>query len=259
MHPLRIALISGWFYLRTTAVDIYALVLLLTQPFALTVTATYMLRGRPDFDAGQVVVGVALTALWTNSMFFGSATTAQDRWAGLLELLEAAPAPLFAIYSGKVLATLVLSSISIAFCYGVTAVWFQYALTIAEPAPFLVGAVLAVGAFWSLAMLTCPAHILWPAAGQLMSASEWPVYVLCGFLVPVGLLPFSLQLVSHLLPPFWASVALHGSRAGDLGDKDLLLSWLALLVSTVAVAGLAAYLFRLLVRVARRNGHLALV
>jgi len=56
------------------------------------VDATYILRGRPDFEATYVVVGVALTAMWTNVLFMGGNAMSQDRWMGVLEITEAAPA-----------------------------------------------------------------------------------------------------------------------------------------------------------------------
>jgi ABC-2 type transport system permease protein len=91
-------------------------------------------------------------------------------------------------------------------------------------------------------------------AWALGTALELPVWLICGFLVPLSLLPSWVRPISWLLPPTWGvaavkSAALGGSPWGDIA--------MCLLVS--AGYGLvAAWLADRLVRSARANATLAL-
>lgn len=258
-HYLRVALLTARVQLQQLAVEGFIWIVVLAQPFAVAVAALYMLRHRPDFEATYVVVGSGLSGILSVVIFSGSWALANERLSGNLELLEAAPVPLFVIVAGKMLGNLALSLGSMVVSYGIAAWLFGYPMAVRQPLAFAVSLVLALVALWAMGVLLAPLAVLWPAAERLLSGTEYPVYILGGFLFPVALLPVWLLPVSYALPPYWAAQALHGAARGTLPLAELALAWLFLLVSSAVALALAAWLFRVLLVRARRQGLLAAV
>jgi ABC-2 type transport system permease protein len=80
------------------------------------------------------------------------------------------------------------------------------------------------------------------------------VWLICGFLVPLDLLPDWVRPIAWLLPPTWGATAV---RAAAVGDP----TWPAIglcLLTSAAYAVIGTLLARRLVDSARVNGSLAL-
>lgn len=228
------------------------------QPFFIAVTVMYMLRGRPDFDPIYVVVGAGLSGLWTVALFTGNWAIGFERWGGTLEMLVASPVPLIAILAGRLAGSMVFSLLSIATTYAIGAWLFQYDISVADPLGFTISFALGLASLWSIAMLLAPIGILWRTAGRLVNILEYPVYILCGFMFPILLLPGALVPLSYALPPYWAAVALHGTSSGVIEMGDLAFAWAMLVMTGIAIVWVAARLYDLVLDRARREGTLAL-
>ena len=257
-HARRILWMAAEVQARELAVSGFMLFGAVFQPFFIGVTAMYMLRHRPDFDPVYVIVGTALTGLWSTLLFSGSGVINHERWMGTLELLAASPTSLFLIFGGKLIGTLVFSLLSLVLSYGVGAVLFGYDVTIADPVGFAVSMLFALASLWALGMLFAPLGILWRTVGRFLTGIEYPVYALAGFLFPILLLPVWSTPISYALSPYWAAEALHGASRGALDLGGLARTWLFLAI-TGGVAIVVAYrLFGVVLVRARRAGTLAL-
>lgn len=255
----RVALLSAKLELQQLLVEPFVLPMLFLQPLVLAVAGIAMLRHRPDFEAVYVVVGTGLTALFTAALFGGSGAIFQERVLGTLEMIEAAPTPLVVVVAGKMLGMLLVSLSAMALGYGV-AVWlFGYPIGIRDPDGFGVSLLLAVLSLWTTALLLAPLAFLWPTVQRLATGLEYPVYILCGFLFPVSVLPGWLQRLSPLLPPYWAARALHGTSSGALTADALLRAWLLLLLSSAVALGLAAWLHQAVLTRLRREARIGAV
>jgi ABC-2 type transport system permease protein len=81
-----------------------------------------------------------------------------------------------------------------------------------------------------------PLFLLSPAVQHFQNALEFPIYMLCGFLFPIALLPGWTTPFSYLLGPYWAARALHGSSTGGASLQEILFDWgMMLLLSLVYV------------------------
>jgi len=237
--------------------DEFLFVIALVQPFAIGLAAIFMLRHRADFEAVYAVVGAGLTALFSLILFGGTGTITNLRFSGNLEHLVAAPVPLIVVVGGQIMGSVALVLVPMLVSYGLGAWLFGYPIAIRDPAGFTVSVLLALLSLWAMGLLFAPLAILWPAVNSVLGALEYPVYVLCGFLFPVLLLPGWLQPLGQLLAPYWAAYALHGTSSGSLTAPELALAWLLLLALTAATLVLAAWLFDLFLARAQRDGSLA--
>ncbi|HEV2251206.1 MAG TPA: ABC transporter permease [Candidatus Limnocylindria bacterium] len=255
---LRVARAAAELQFKEVAVSGFLLFGALVQPFFIGVMTMFMLRHRPDFDPVYVVVGAALSGVWSVLLFAGSSAISHERSLGTLELVVAAPASFVVVYGGKIAGTLAFSLVSVVLSYAIGAWMFGYPITIADPGSFAVSLVFALVALWATGMLFAPLGILWRTVGRFLGLMEYPIYSLSGFLFPILLLPIWTLPVSYLLPPYWAAVALHASARGDLGLAGLVRVWAVLLLTAAVLMLVSTRLFLAVLRQARRAGSLAL-
>lgn len=255
----RVAAASAAVEVRLMAAEPWAFAILVMQPLLVASVSVFLLRGRSDFDALYVVAGTALTGLWSFALLVGSNIMNGDRWAGVLEYMEAAPAPLMAALSGRMLGALGFSLLSGVVGY-IVAVWgFGYPLVVRQPVAFAISAALALLSLWAMGMLLAPLSLLWMAFARFVTGLEYPVYILGGFLFPIALLPGWLHPISYALPAYWGAAALHGSGSLDAPLGDLLIAWGLLLATSIVTVAIAVKLFDAAVRRSRRTGLLGAV
>jgi ABC-2 type transport system permease protein len=247
---------SARLHFQILAVERFAYVIFIAQPLMVAIASIYMLRHRPDFEAIYVVVGTALTGLWSQTLLFGTGAINGDRMAGLLSYFEAAPASFFAVVSGRTLGYLGFSITSAVVGYAVAVGLFGYSLSVAHPPQFAVSVVLTVASLWSVGMLLAPVTLRWVSVGMLMGGLEYPLYIFCAFLFPLSILPGWLHPVSYALPPYWGAVALHASSTPSLETADVYVAWALLTVTSLLAAGLARLLFEVMLRYSRERGML---
>ena len=160
----------------------------------------YMLHHQPQFDPVYVVVGSALTGIWSVVLFDGSWAINSERFQGTLELLVGAPSSLYAVIAGKLAGGMAFSVTSMALSYAVGAWLFGYSIVVRDVPAFAVAFVLALIAIGALGVLIAPLGILARSLRQFLTVLEHPVYILGGFLFPVLLLPGWLLPISYALP-----------------------------------------------------------
>ncbi|MHB8631977.1 MAG: ABC transporter permease [Candidatus Limnocylindria bacterium] len=255
---LRVARAAAELQFREVAINGFLLFGALVQPFFIGVMTMFMLRHRPDFDPVYVVVGAALSGLWSVLLFAGTGAISHERSLGTLELVVGSPASFVVLYGGKIAGTLAFSLVSVVFSYGIGAWLFGYPIRVADPPAFAASLVFALVALWATGMLFAPLGILWRAVGQFLGVLEYPIYALSGFLFPILLLPVWTLPVSYLLPPYWAAVALHGSASGTIDLAGLLGTWAVLLVTAAVLMLISRRLFDAVLYRARQAGSLAL-
>jgi ABC-2 type transport system permease protein len=178
----------------------------------------------------------------------------RERWWGTLELLVVAPRHIVLVLLP---ATLGLASVGV---YNLTAtlLWGRFAfgidLTIEHPFLFAAGIMATVLSFAGLGLLFAVSFVRFRAAWVLGNFFEYPVWLICGFLVPLALLPTWVRPISWVLAPTWGMSAIRGAALGGHPLRDLLVC-LALGAAYITVAVLVS---QRVLRAARERGTLAL-
>ena len=224
---------------RQQVMDAFILFTILVQPLIIALLALWMLGGKGSDYIMFVVVGSGMTGLWSGLLFMCGNSITWERWSGTLETLVGVPTPLDAIVIGKNLANVSQSLVSMVVSYLLALVIFGYGLTISQPFWFAISLVLTVVAFISFSLIIAPIFVMNPSVQAWQNAMEFPVYVLCGFLFPIALLPGWTTPVSYLLPPYWAAVALHGTSTGGASLEQTLFAWAMLIVFSLGFTGYA--------------------
>ncbi len=254
----RTILIVAEMTLRQQLTDGFIIFTVLFQPIMIALLGLWMLKDKGGDAAMFVVVGSGLTGLWSSLLFISGNSINAERWSGTLEGLVAVPTPFQVIVFGKNLANVFQSLVSMVVGYFIAAFAFGYSLSIQQPLLFTISLLLSVVAFISFGLIIAPIFVMNPGVRAWQNAMEFPVYVMCGFLFPIALLPGWTTPVSYVLPPYWAAVALHGTSTGGATFNQTLISWGMMLFFSLLDVLVASRLFKLMLYNARADATLGM-
>lgn len=230
----------------------------LLMPLIYALIAFGVLGAKATENGIYIAIGAGLAGLWSTLLFGSGNAITSERWTGTLENLAASPTPLWVIVFGKTLASTLQSLLSMVASYVLGSLVFGYPLVVAQPAAF--GIALAVGlvSFIAFGLMLAPAFLLNPQIQQFQNAMEYPIYILCGFLFPIALLPFWTTPLSYILSPYWTARALQAASEGTLTLQQLGLDLLLMLLLGGIYLVISAVLFQVVLRKARVDATLGL-
>lgn len=254
----RTILVVAEMTMRQQLTDGFILFTVLFQPIIIAVLGLFMLQDKAADSAMFVVVGSGLTGLWSSLLFISGGSINSERWSGTLEALVAIPTPFEVVVFGKNLANVTQSLVSMVLGYFIAALAFGYSLGVQQPLMFFVSVILSVIAFISFGLVIAPIFVMNPGIRAWQNAMEYPVYILCGFLFPIAMLPGWTTPVSYILPPYWAAVALHGTSTGGAPVRQTLFTWGMLLLFSFVDLIIASRLFKLMLYKVRADATLGL-
>jgi ABC-2 type transport system permease protein len=256
LGSLRVVLLSFEVQLRQNLTDGFVLFGILVQPLLVAFMALWMLKDKGPDHAIFVVIGSGLTGLWTTLLFDGGNSITGERWNGTLEPLVGSPSSMRLIVFGKVLASITQSLLSMVGCYTLISLIMGYPLTILHPGLFIGSVILTVLALVCFGLIMASLFILIRDIGRMINTLEFPVYILCGFLFPIALLPGWTTPISYLLSPYWAAQALHGATSGTLSTNQILFAWAMMVAFSLAYVLLSEGLYRKILYRARVEASL---
>lgn len=206
--------------------------------------------------AGFVFVGYAMY-MWLSTLLWGPGTSLRlEQLRGSLEAVFLTPTtrlvPLFAppiAHLPITVATLALMTVTMRVLFGVE-------VPLEAIAPAIVVVVVAIPAMYAIGSLFAAFVLRIGETGPIVQLVRGTFVLACGITFPIAMLPAWAQFGAWLLPPTYVvsdirQVLFRGTGLGGIG-LDLLA--LALFAGVIGV--LAALLFRVLERGARRSGML---
>jgi ABC-2 type transport system permease protein len=224
-------------------------------PLFFATVAFFMFRnGHRPGVLGPVALGAAVMGVWTATSVSASSALQRERRLGTLELLVASPTNLAFVLLPVTLAT---STIGL-YCIVTTLLWARFLFGIhvplAHPLPLALGIVGIVITIGSLGFVMAVAFVRSRRAWAIGALTEYPVWLVCGFLVPVSLLPHWVKPISWVLGPTWGMRAIRAAAFGGSawGDIALCFGLAALYVC------IGALLLGRMVDSARRHATLSL-
>jgi ABC-2 type transport system permease protein len=242
--------------LRQMVMDGFIIFTVVVQPLLIAILGLWMLGDKGSQYIMYVVIGSGMTGLWSSLLFIGGNSINIERWSGTLETLVGVPTPLTVIVLGKNVANVLQSLASMVAAYLLAALLFRYQLQITQPILFAISLLLTLVAFTSFALVIAPIFVMNPGVQALQNAMEFPVYILCGFLFPIALLPGWTTPLSYILPPYWAARALHGTSSVMAPFSEVALCWAMMLLFSVIDLFIASRLFKKMLIKARIDATL---
>lgn len=202
----------------------------------------------------SAAVGASVMGVWSATSTTAAGSLQQERRQGTLELMVAAPRPFPLLIFPVTLSMATIGGYSLI----VTLLWgrfvFGIELAIARPVAFVLAVAATVIAIGMLGFLIAVSSARYRSAWALGNLVEMPVWLICGFLVPLSLLPDWVRPISWALAPTWGMAGIRAAAEGRSSVADIALC----LALGVAYAGIGALISRRLLDGARRHATLTL-
>jgi ABC-2 type transport system permease protein len=192
-------------------------------PLFFATTAFFMFRaGASPNTLLYASLGASVMGIWSATSVAASSALQRERWSGTLELLVGVPTH-FALVLMPI--TIAMSTIGI---YSMTATlaWgrlvFGIDVHVVHPLLFVLAIPATIVSIGMLGFLLSVTVVRYRTAWALGNAIEYPVWLVCGFLVPLSILPGFVRPISWALAPTWGirairQAALGGTPLSDLG------------------------------------------
>lgn len=255
MSVLRLVAVGWWLQLKMRARSAFDGLLSILYPLFFATTIFFIYKQGDDQGAlVAAAVGASVMGVWSSTATTASSVLQAERRQGTLELLVASPSsfPLLVVPITLSMATFGLYSLVATLLWG--RLVFGIPVRIDHPLAFAWAVLATVVAVALMGFLLAVTAVRYRSAWALGTAFELPVWLVCGFLVPLSLLPGWVRPISWLLPPTWGVSAI---RAAALGGSP----WLdiAVCLLTAAAYGIVGTLLsQRLIDSARSRATLAL-
>lgn len=255
VRTARMLLVATWLQLKIVATSAFDGFLNVVWPLFFATTAFLLYRQSSDPQALVYSgLGAAVMGTWSSIATSASNLLQNQRFDGILELLVAAPTrfPLVILPMTTALAATALYSLVATLLWG--RFLFGIDVAIADPLGLAVALVVTVAAISIFGLLLTASMARFRSGWAIGSMLEYPGWLVCGFLVPVSVLPDWVQWIARALPPTWGMDAIRDAATGapvwgDIGVCAAL---------GAAYAVLAGLLSEWVLQSARRRATLAL-
>ena len=255
MRAARVLWVGWLMQLKILAVSAFDGILNIIYPLFFATCALLMFQQSGDPDALVYAgLGAAVMGTWSVMATSASGALQGQRWQGTLELLVTAPTRVaFAVLPmSSALATVALYSLVATLVWG--RVLFGIEVQVASPFGFAAALLVTLASLATFGFLLSVTVVRYRTGWALGNLLEYPGWLLCGFLVPLGLFPEWARWVARALPPTWGMDAIRAAADG----RD---PWFDIAVCTalgLGYAALAGFLSERLIDSARRHATLAL-
>lgn len=202
-----------------------------------------------------VLIGSGILTFWSSICFSSASDINRERFYGTLENLFVAPGRFEWIILGKILGNSVWGMFSMVVSAGFVMTFFKKALVVSNAGLLVVGIGMMIVSFVAIAFMLAGLFTLSRSARVLMNCMEYPIYILCGIVFPIELLPKLLLPISYALSPTWAVKVIRLAVYGGTSEQ-ILSSLIGLMVITTLYIIIAFASFRTIDRKARVDATL---
>jgi ABC-2 type transport system permease protein len=215
-------LLVGWrLHFKMLSRSSFNSVLGIVYPLFFATVAFFMYREGSPHALLYASLGASVMGIWATTSTAAGGALQRERWHGTLELLVAAPAH-FSLVMLPV--TLAMSTIGV-YSMAATLVWgrlvFGIELHIEHLFVFCVAVVVTIVAVGMCGFLLAVTFVRYRTAWALGNLLEYPVWLICGFLVPLSLFPGWVLPFSWVLAPTWGMRAIREAALGGPALTDL--------------------------------------
>lgn len=221
-------------------------------------TITYFVYGgqSPERIFQYVVLGSGFMALWTSIVYSSASDINRERMYGTLENIFVAPASFAFIIIGKIVGNTIWGFISMLLSFFYLKFVFQVEMPFTNPLFLSIAILTVVFAISVFAFVMALLFTLSRQAEALMNFIEYPIFLICGFLFPVSILPNWVQPISLLLLPTWAIELLRKVLNVGSTSAEILNTFIILLFLTFIYCVIAYICYRAVDQKARLDGKL---
>ncbi len=212
--------------------------LLTMTPFTFALVGAFLYQDQPpETFALYVVLGSGAMGMWSTALGGAGYSVLNERMWGTSQYIFTTPASPLWIAAGKSIVHVATGLLLLLEILLITILFFDMQLVIASLWAFSLATLLTILAFSAIGLLLNSFFMLTRQAGYWYNALTRFLYVFCGLMYPISVLPGWLRPVSYILAPTWSLEAIRLSvQPGALRSPDYLIDLgLALLLVIVYI------------------------
>ena len=255
MQLARVVLVGLGLHFKMLSRSVFDLWVVVCGPIIFATLAYFLFQGEHGPKLLVAALASGVMGIWSSTTASGAGALQTQRRLGVLELLVASPTPFWAVLLPISIAISAIGIYSLLVGLLYVRVFFGVPISIHDWLAFLVAVPATIGAIGGLGFLFASALVRFRSAFTLGNLFEWPVWMLCGLLIPVAVLPAWLQPVSWAFAPTWGMRALRHATLGT-GSRWVDIARCAVLAVIYLLAG--TVFLRLFLDSARARATLAL-
>jgi ABC-2 type transport system permease protein len=221
MRAARLLAVGWLLHVKMLSRSSFNGVLGLVYPLFFATVAFFLFREGSPHALLYASLGASVMGIWSATSTAAGAALQRERWQGTLELLVAAPAH-FSLVLLPV--TIAMSTIGL-YSMATTLLWgrvlFGIDVSIVHPVLFATSVVATIIAIGMCGFLLAVSFVRYRTAWALGNLLEYPIWLICGFLVPLSLFPGWVRPISWVLAPTWGMRAIRESALGGSPLPDL--------------------------------------
>jgi len=254
MRNIRLLAVGWLMHMKMLSTSSFNGLLAIVYPIFFATVAFFIYQAGNKHALAYAGLGAAVMGIWGSTSTAAGAALQRERWHGTLEVLVTSPAP-FSLVLLPI--TVAMASIGLYSMFS-TLLWGRVLFGIHVPvhnwALFCVSIVATILSIGMCGFLIAVAFVRYRTAWALGNLLEYPVWMICGFLVPLHEFPGAVQWISRTLAPTWGMRAIRDASNGTPIVTDLLVC--IALGTGYALAGVV--LVDVLLRSARAKATLSL-
>ncbi|WP_066502269.1 ABC transporter permease [Abyssisolibacter fermentans] len=206
---------------------------------------TYLMYRNSGHDnfVSFVILGTGFMSLWSSICFSSAGDIERERYMGTLEIITSVPSDFRIIMLGKIFGNIILGLLSMFITFIFVTFTFSVKMNIIHPYIFFAVFVLTIISFIGISMLLASSFTLSRNARGLMNCLEYPIFILCGIVFPISVLPSWTAPISYILSPTWSLKILRMCVSGIKDVHAFYMYLIILIILTIIYSILAVFLF----------------
>lgn len=228
--------------------------MIILQPLVITLLVLFIFYGQSPSESIKLstIIGSSMVALITSIVQASAHSVNLERWLGTIDNIIATPASFLIVILGSVTAQIMLTYSSLIITYSSAFILFENVEPLYHYIPFLIAIILSLLSLISFGIFLAPLFTI----GELTfwaNSLQYPLYIICGAIIPLSVLPGFLQPIAFIFPPYWAGkILVNSTQMAFTWGSFFEIAFYLILVSTFYYLA-AHFLFKKMLNYARKN------
>lgn len=187
----------------------WLIVQILMIPISYILGAFLLYRGSIEkTDLIFIIFGSGIMGIWTTTLMGAGISIEYERRQGLLEYIITTPSSMSWIVLGKTIINALIGTLIYIFIVPIFLI-FKFPIYVHFSFPIIIIFLLIIISFVAIGQLLSFFFLFSKNANPVINALSYALYVLCGLLFPLAILPTPLNLISFLIPASYGMKALN--------------------------------------------------
>ncbi len=226
--------------------------------FSWTLYLIYKGQDTSEFIS-YVMLGTAVTSMWGSISFSSAGDIDRERFMGALQVIFSSPAKFSIIMFGKVIGNTILGFCSMVLSFAFVMVFFKVKLIVANPFYFALSIALGIVSFAFIAMMLSGLLAISRNTRVLMNCLDYPIFIFCGTVFPIDVLPIWTRPISYILSPTYVLKLARMSIVGISDYYNFYTHLISLIALTLVYLLLFIWLYRVIDIKAREEATLEVI